>query len=172
MYKSSGQSLKRLGLMNKMIYIVVSSIIPMVLVISILTKGWFNYAILFVYFTLWVIAIAAYIIYSRYLEKHLEIIGELDVNLGMIKKSIGDFHKQYDYSKILGIEVKPHSRRIFLPSNSDGSQTYIVTIDYQAMPKEQFVISSQSIDDSPLNFLETVKWVEKYLKIQLLKQKR
>jgi len=90
----------------------------------------------------------------------------------MIKKTIGGFEEQYEYHKIKSLEVKQHIRKIFLPPNADKNKTYLVTIEYEGKPKEQFVISSSSSSKPKVNFLETIIRIEKYLNLQLLKPKQ
>jgi len=93
-------------------------------------------------FLLWILSISALIVYSRYLLKHIEVIGELIVSRSMIRKSIGGLHEQFDVQRIKLIKIKILLRQIFSPSNVDKSQTYLVTFDYEGTQKEQFIISN------------------------------
>lgn len=172
LYKSNGQSLKRLGIINRIIFIVISSVFPALLFLSMIsngkTKDLFRISLL----SLWVISIIVLIVYSRYLKRHIEIIGVLALNTSVISKTIGGFEEQYEYSKIKCLVVKQHIRKIFLPPNADKSKTYLVTIEYEGKPKEQFVVSSLSSSKPKVNFLETIMRIEKYLNLQLLKPKQ
>ena len=172
LYKSNGQSLRRLGIVNKTIYFVISTVIPIVLLLSFLVKDGIQIFILIFYILLFISSITALIVYSKHLRKNLEVIGELKVNASLIRKSISGIEEDFDYSRIKQLEVKLHMRKIFLPSNFDRSLTYLVTLEYEGRSKEQFVISSQSKDTPEVNFIESVRRIEKYLKMQLLKQRR
>ncbi len=169
LYKSNGLSMRVLGVINKMNFFVVYSIIPIILFLTIISNGWTKELFRIILIILLLLAIVVLILYSGYLKKHIEIIGKLTVNASMIKKTVGGFEERFEYSEIKGIEVKYHIRKIFLTPNADKSKTYIVIIECEGKQKEKFVISSQSIDVPIVNFLDNVKWIEKHLNLELLK---
>lgn len=171
LYKSNGQSLKRLGFINKSIFYTISSVFVVFIPVMPIIKGRIHFILLAFCFILIVLSIISLVVYSRYLKKHLEVIGDLKVNLTSMIKTIGDYEETYDYSKIKGIEVSQHMRKIFLPSNFDRSLTYLVTLKYDDRDQEQFVIASQSSEVPDINFIKTIRSIEKCLKLKLLKSK-
>lgn len=116
---------------------------------------------------LWILSIIALGGYSRYINRNLEKLGELEVTLNKIKKTIGGFETFFDYKQIKEIDIKDHIKSIFFPENKDSSKTYLVSITWKDSGKELFVISSQSVDKSNVNFLESLKYIEKYKNIKL-----
>lgn len=170
-YKSNGQSLKRLGIINRVIFYTISSVFFVFIPILTIIKGRIHLILLAFYFFLIVLSIASLIVYSRYLKKHLEVIGDLKVNLKSMIKTIGDYEETYDYSKIEGIEVSLHMRKVFLSGNFDRSLTYLVAFKYEDRDQDQFVIASQSSEMPDINFIKSIKRIEKYLKFKIIKLK-
>lgn len=167
LYKSKGKSLQQLGLINKIIYFLIAAIYPFFGFSGTIFKR-LNLAdfVLYIVLIIWGILIISLIIYSRYINKHLEKLGDLTINLNGITKSISGLVTRFEYDKIKEINVKKHIRNIFFPSNTDGSKTYLVSIIGDDEKKEKFVISSQSIDKPEINFLDSIKNLDKFKKIK------
>lgn len=64
---------------------------------------------------LWILCIIALGGYSRYINRNLEKLGELEVTLNKIKKTIGGFETFFDYKQIKEIDIKDHIKSIFFP---------------------------------------------------------
>ncbi len=116
---------------------------------------------------LWLIIFIGLIIYSRIINMKLEKLGELDVTLNGIKKTISGFETFFDYDRIREVKVRDHIKSIFFPANRDRAKAYLVTIISDDLTGERFVVSSQSSSIPEVNFLDALKLIEKYKKIKL-----
>jgi ABC-type multidrug transport system fused ATPase/permease subunit len=168
LYKSKKKSLQQIGLIDRVISGLVSYVLPVLLFAGILFRWADTSPVLFlVTLSVWVISIIILIFYSRYINKSLEKHGDLVVTLNGIKKSIAGIESIFDYRQIKEIKIKDHIRSIFFPENKDGSRTYVVSITQNNSDEEVFVISSQSVDNPRVNFLESLKYIEKYKNLKL-----
>lgn len=166
--KSGKISLYKIGLINKLIYALVVMIFPFL---------GFSWAIIdrlnisddfFIgLIALWLIIFIGLIIFSRTVNMKLEKLGELDVTLNGIKKTISGFETFFDYDRIREVKVRNHIKSIFFPANKDRAKAYLVTIITDDLTSERFVVSSQSSSTPEVNFLDSLEFIEKYKKIRL-----
>ncbi len=168
LYKSRRKPLSQIGSVDRLIYILTATVIP-ILIFSGIIIDQLNItgSVLIFAVSLWVFMIIALVIYSRYINRSLEKLGDLEVTLKGIRKTIGGFETYFDYEQIKEINIKDHIRSIFFPENKDASKTYVVSITGKDSVKEMFVISSQSVNKPRVNFLESLKYIEKYKNIKL-----
>jgi ABC-type multidrug transport system fused ATPase/permease subunit len=166
LYKSRKKSLQQIGFIDRTISVLVSFALPVLIFVATLIRNR-SPVILLVIISLWVISLIFLIFYSRYINKTLEKHGDLVVTLNGIKKSIAGIESVFDYNQIKEINIKEHIRSIFFPENKDGSKTYVVSISKKNSEEEIFVISSQSVGNPRVNFLESLKYIEKYKNIKL-----
>ena len=166
--KSGKVSLYKIGLINKLIYALVVMIFPFL---------GFSWALIdrlnisddffITLIALWLIIFIGLIIYSRSINMKLEKLGELDVTLNGIKKTISGFETFFDYGRIREVKVRDHIKSIFFPANKDRAKAYLVTIITDDLTSERFVVSSQSSSSPEVNFLDSLKFIEKYKKMKL-----
>jgi hypothetical protein len=105
------------------------------------------------------------------LHKKLSNAGEVIISQKNISKYKDGIVTTIDYDNINEVDVDIYTRKIFFPANYDGSKTYLVRIIYKDQKDENFVISSQSIDKPEVNFIDTIKNIEKIVKKNLLVRK-
>ncbi len=165
LYKSRKQSLSRIAAVDKVKYLLISTGLPILAFSAAIfvrsRVGLMHYIVLAL--TIFMIVI---MIYAGIVNKNLEKLGEIDVTLKGIRKTIGGFETFFDYSQIKEIQIKDHISSIFFPQNRTGSKTYLVTIITRDSISEMFVISSQSDGKPAVNFMESLEYIQKYRNIK------
>lgn len=160
--------MRQIGLIDRIISILVSYALPVLIFAGVfITRSDRSPVLLLSIISFWVISLIFLIFYSRYINKTLEKHGDLVVTLNGIKKSIAGIESIFDYKQIKEILIKEHIRSIFFPENKDGSKTYVVSITDKHNEEEVFVISSQSVSNPRVNFLDSLEYIEKYKNIKL-----
>ena len=168
LYKSRKKSLRQIGLIDRVVYFLATIALPVLAVSGILIRELgVLMTIWFIIAALWGLFLITLVFYSRYVNKSLEKLGDVEVTLNGIKKSISGIETVFDYKQIRKIRIKDHIRSIFFPENKDGSKTYVVSITDKNNEEEVFVISSQSVSHPRVNFLDSLKYIEKYKSIKL-----
>jgi hypothetical protein len=96
--------------------------------------------------------------------KHTKAIGEIEFTRTCIKKKIGDFMTEYEFSSIKKIELQKHFPEINMISGLSGNFTYILKIIFINSTSESLVVSDKPID-SKLNIciVETMKTLKKII---------
>lgn len=161
-YKSKGQSLKSMGVISRITYLLIYTIwFSSSAIFFLLDKpGKQDYYSEFLIFLLITILLTL-LVYSKYTSKNLEKIGVIQLTQKEIKKSIAGINNTYKLKDLDQIVIEKHIRTYLLSPNADGAKTYLITIISKNQTKEEFIISSQSIGKPSFNFHETIKKIQK-----------
>ena len=166
--KSGKVSLYKIGLINNMIYVLLVMIFPVLgFSWAIIERLNISDDLFIILIALWLIIFIGLIIYSRSINMKLEKLGELDVTLNGIIKTISGLETYFGYDRIREVKVRDHIKSIFFPANKDRAKAYLVTIITDDSTSERLVVSSQSSSSPEVNFLDSLKFIEKYKKMKL-----
>ena len=154
-YKSNKISLKKMGIINKVIYVLVGLIWAPLSFSSVL-RTTLNISDTMIYLALiiWVIALISLILFSRYINKNLVHFGDLKIHKEGITKSISGLIDSFAYDSIKEISIKKHMKFAFFATSKDGSKTYLITIVSNNSKQERFIVSSHSIDKPDINLID------------------
>ena len=96
-------------------------------------------------------------------------IGTLEFTKTCIKKVIGDLKTEYDFNKILKIELEQHLQAITVFESKSGYLTYIVKIIQRDFKEDQFIVSEKSIDfGQKISLVDTFKTLEKISDLDIM----
>ena len=173
-YKTTKFSLQTIGVLNKLIYWTIALILPLLGFSGVISfKFNLSNRVLILILVVWAILIGILLLLSRQIKKNLKQFGELKITTKGISKSISNFIEFFEFDSIKEIQVKIHTRKTFFPSNADGSTTYLMTIVNNDLNKEQFVVSSRSIDIPTVDLVKflsnTLKFIESSLIIKRIR---
>ncbi len=171
LFKSNGKSLKRLGQINRLLYITLSAAFPSITYIIVFSKGYLMAMLLILVSIALIATVVAWYLFNKHIKQNLQAIGTISVGKSNLVKSIGDLKEQYSYANIKQLSVKPHLRKIVRAADSNKSLTYLITLQYEDKPKEQFVIASEGNELPNPNFIDNIKWIQKYHRLQFYTEK-
>lgn len=160
-YKSRNENLKEIGIFNRFFHKFFVTGLPVLAFLSVILRGLKTEMVFIIVIVLWVLSAFVLTFYFWHIKKNLQKLGEVEVTLNGIKKSIGGFDKWFDFGDISEISIEQHISSIFFPDNYDSSRTYLVTIKCKDQSEERFVVSSQSDGRPAVNFFDAFKYLEK-----------
>jgi len=110
-----------------------------------------------------------FVIKIRKQSKQMLQIGTLEFTKTCIKKVIGDLKTEYDFNKILKIELEQHLQAITVFESKSGYLTYIVKIIQRDFKEDQFIVSEKSIDfGQKISLVDTFKTLEKISDLDIM----
>jgi hypothetical protein len=159
---SKGKSLHKLSQLNKIIYITICLIFPVLALAGpVATKLGYGDNVISTTLLIWIIVVSALVVLAQKINKSIVKHGELNLGTSYISKNIGGIIQQYSYHELSEIKIRKHIRSILYLINNDGSKTYLVTLKKQNNETEKLVVSSQSIDKPDTNFKDFFRKLEK-----------
>jgi hypothetical protein len=164
LFVSEEESLQQLILKNKIFNIVLIIVAVMYVPISILIR--YN-TFFIIWLILWLLLIVSLTLLSWYINRQLKVSGDINISLKSITNSIGGSETIFYYEKIKEIDIKTFTRKIFFPANKDGSRTYLLTIVKDDLKTLKFVVACQSDDKPKVDLKETLKNLQKHVKVNV-----
>jgi hypothetical protein len=165
LFESEEESLQQLILKNKIFDIVLIIVAVMYVPVSLLIRYETFFFILLI--IIWLLLIISLTLLSWYINRQLKISGEINISLKSITNSIDGSVTTFDYEKIKEIDIKTFTKKIFFPANKDGSRTYLLTIVNDDLKTVKFVVACQSDDKPKVDLKETLKNLQKHVKVNV-----
>ncbi len=163
-YKSSTHSFKLIGKLSKLHhYLLIILWIVTAFLMPVLLGFRYSNKLRYIFLIAFLLVFISMAIYTKYIKRNIEIIGDLRITKSCLIKSIGGLVKRYYYDDIETLEVKKHLRSALEPLSSDSSSSYRLKISSRDGDEEIFIVSSQSGTNPPIKLLSSLATLEKLL---------
>ena len=100
--------------------------------------------------------------------RQLKVIGNIEFTKTGIKKSIGDFTKEYDFKSIKKIELTKHFPVVGFSGSTSDYFTYILKIIFCNLSTESMVVSNLPEGKKQnINIVQTLKTLKHFIKTEI-----